>query len=137
MYFEDLTPYSYSEIDRDPNLFNVGWLDAKHSFPTGVVSENILSKVMNLCIHGVMRARGFHICNICPPPTKSDVQLLERAYFITTAQGDILLGSAQIRVKGKEEKIYAAPDLLYHYIKDHNYLPPDEFVEAVEQWEPN
>jgi hypothetical protein len=41
------------------------------------------------------------------------------------------LGSAEIRVPGSGGRIYAAPDLIYHYVEAHGYRPPDEFVEAV------
>ena len=27
--------------------------------------------------------------------------------------------------------IYAAPDLIYHYVKEHRYLPPTDFINAV------
>ena len=27
--------------------------------------------------------------------------------------------------------VYAAPELIAHYVEDHGYLPPPEFVEAV------
>ena len=28
-------------------------------------------------------------------------------------------------------RIYAAPNLIYHYVAVHHYSPPEEFVEAV------
>jgi hypothetical protein len=31
--------------------------------------------------------------------------------------------------------IYAGPNLVYHYIVDHEYLPPDEFIDAVETFD--
>jgi len=43
----------------------------------------------------------------------------------------LFLGMAEIRVFAKSGKIYAAPNLIYHYVKDHSYAPPDPFVEAV------
>jgi hypothetical protein len=46
------------------------------------------------------------------------------------------LGSAEIRVPGANGRIYAAPDLIYHYMKDCNYLPPREFLEAIEALPP-
>ncbi len=42
------------------------------------------------------------------------------------------LGSAEIWVIANDGKIFACPDLILHYIVDHNYLPPEEFIEAVE-----
>ena len=41
------------------------------------------------------------------------------------------LGSAEMTVKGKDGKIYAAPNLIYHYMAAHDYDPPKEFVEAL------
>jgi hypothetical protein len=43
------------------------------------------------------------------------------------------LGSAEIRVFGKRGKIYAAPNMLYHYVTAHQYKPPDEFLHALKE----
>jgi hypothetical protein len=34
-------------------------------------------------------------------------------------------------VVGKNGKEYVAPDLIYHYVKDCGYLPPQEFLDAL------
>lgn len=34
-------------------------------------------------------------------------------------------------VKGTDETLYLAPSLIFHYITEHNYKPPQEFIEAV------
>jgi len=44
----------------------------------------------------------------------------------------MLLGSAGIRVPGKAGKTYGAPNLIYHYMKDRGYLPPQEFLDALD-----
>ncbi len=41
------------------------------------------------------------------------------------------LGSAQIRVFGDRGQIYAAPNMLFHYVTAHHYKPPDEFIQAL------
>jgi hypothetical protein len=47
-------------------------------------------------------------------------------------EGEVLkLGSAEIRVFGRSGVIYAAPNLIFHYVKDHAYRPPREFIDAV------
>jgi hypothetical protein len=38
--------------------------------------------------------------------------------------------NGEIRVAG-EQVVYAAPLLIIHYIEEHGYLPPAEFLEAV------
>jgi hypothetical protein len=43
----------------------------------------------------------------------------------------LYLGSAEIRVFGPRGKIYAAPNLLFHYVTAHHYKPPNEFVQAL------
>ncbi len=32
---------------------------------------------------------------------------------------------------GQDGTVYAAPDLIYHYVVAHHYRPPDEFIQAV------
>jgi hypothetical protein len=47
---------------------------------------------------------------------------------------NMLLGSAEIRVPGKALRTYSAPNLIYHYMKDCGYLPPQEFLDALDSW---
>ena len=41
------------------------------------------------------------------------------------------LGRAEIRVFGDRGKIYASPNMLFHYVTAHHYKPPDEFIQAL------
>ena len=43
----------------------------------------------------------------------------------------MLLGTSEVRVFGEDGNIFAAPTLIYHYMKDHHYRPPDQFIMAV------
>jgi hypothetical protein len=63
---------------------------------------------------------GYHQCPFCPAyPARERIN------------GELAsLGSAEIRVHGPTAE-YAAPNLIYHYVIAHEYLPPDEFIEAV------
>jgi hypothetical protein len=48
------------------------------------------------------------------------------------SEARILLGSAEVRVFDPEGKAaFAAPNLLYHYVAVHHYLPPAEFLAAI------
>jgi hypothetical protein len=42
-----------------------------------------------------------------------------------------IVGSAEIRVHAPSGAIYAAPDMIIHYVEKHGYRPPDHFVQAV------
>jgi hypothetical protein len=123
MYFQDLSPYTYLNREPDPNLLTVGWLDAEHEFPKGKVPESLLMKVLALCFNPINPTRGIH-----PSPF---VQNSPLGYPVEYKGKRMGLGSAEIRVLGNNGKTYAAPNLIYHYIKDCGYLPPQEFLDAL------
>lgn len=52
---------------------------------------------------------GFHVCEYC----KSD-----------TSSGDVT-------IRMKSGKIWQVPDMILHYVADHNYRPPHEFVNDI------
>nr|WP_146610439.1 MULTISPECIES: hypothetical protein [unclassified Streptomyces] len=43
----------------------------------------------------------------------------------------VALGSAEIHVFVESGECFASPDLIYHYVEKHGYLPPDDFVRAI------
>ncbi|HEY9059583.1 MAG TPA: hypothetical protein VIO64_03625 [Pseudobacteroides sp.] len=122
-YFEDLSNYSY--CCGIENSKNVGWLDVAHPFPKGKVSEDFINKLWVYLKVDLMIMRGFHVCNLCHDP--------HNGIFIASRNDESLkLGFAEIRVLSEDSNVvYAAPDLIYHYILDHSYKPPEEFVKAV------
>jgi len=123
MYIEDLSNYINLKGEVEPNTFAIGWLDDQHSFPKGMVPESALERILALCFCLVNQTRGFHQSPfIHPSPI---------GYSAEYRGKQIRLGSAEIRVQGKSGKVYAAPNLIYHYIKDCGYLPPQEFLDAL------
>lgn len=123
MYFQDLTPYTY--LNREPvsNVLAVGWLDAEHGFARGAVPGGVLERVLALCFKPVNPTRGFHQSPFIEPALLG--------YPVEYKGRKMFLGSAEIRVIGQQGKCYAAPNLIYHYIKDCGYLPPQEFLDAL------
>lgn len=110
-YFADLTPYAYFPAHAAGEI-NVGWLDTSYPFPTGVTSPDFRVHLTRLCATQMaMLTRGFHCCPFCP----------ER----------VANGSAEIRVVGPSGTIYAAPQLIGHYVEVHDYLPPEDFISGV------
>jgi hypothetical protein len=117
-FFEDLTPYTYLDPEEEqPGTVNIGWLDRWHPFPTGATSKSFRAKLEQLCQQRVKRTRGFYSCDYCKGRQKP-------------------ISSAEIRVAGKG-RVYAAPELVYHYIVAHAYKPPEEFIAAVLAWDAN
>jgi hypothetical protein len=101
----------------------VGWLDRGRSFNSGTADPDFLLRLKRFYTRRVRQTRGFHLCPFCN----------ERRFGVPIEIDgtELLLGSAEIEVKDTGGKVYVAPDLIYHYITDHQYLPPPEFVAAV------
>jgi hypothetical protein len=122
-YFPDLSPYAFRpfQVEVDPNLLNVGWLSRWRPFSEGSVDGDLLDTLLRLCRTPVNRTRGYHSCPFCGVrPMVMEIDSLQ-----------ITLGSAEIRIPGKGKTVYAAPNLICHYIAKHGYRPPQEFLEAV------
>lgn len=123
MYFRDLTPYSYIGRKERVSELNVGWLEKSYPHEMGHVEDDIVQKILILCFRPVHTTRGFHYCDLC---TGSRTRVRVKCGDLERA-----LGSAEIRVPGEEGVVYAAPNLVYHYITKHGYRPPVQFLDAV------
>jgi hypothetical protein len=122
-YFSDLSEYTYvhTAIDR-PAEMNIGWLGIGHNFEKQEPSKQLLDLTWKFCSVSVSPTRGIHQCEFC---SRGDWYICER-------NGQrLILGGAEIRVFSRNGATYAAPDLIYHYVLDHHYRPPDEFVQAM------
>lgn len=109
-YYADLTPYNYFAYTEKE--LNVGWLSKDHEFNKGDVPSGFIEK---LKVYGereyrIHQTKGFHGCDFC---------------------ADKHHGSNEIRIVGSDGIVYACPKLIIHYIEIHNYLPPQEFIDAV------
>ena len=125
-YFPDLTPYRYFPGEHILSLpcVNIGWLDVSEPFAVGNVPNQFCETLLKFCLpeHLVRKTRGWHQCNLgnCPYPVPPESRGNQTIYF----------ADAEIRVIGKT-MIFAGPSLIYHYVAVHNYLPPNEFIQAV------
>ena len=121
-YFRDLSPYRFTKTQFSPTVVNVGWLDARHPYSQRKADAQLVDKLLRLCkTNPVNRTRGWHHCPFC-----------SMYPVIMTIDGEeISLGSAEMRLACEGHVIFAAPDLVCHYIAAHEYRPPDEFMAAV------
>jgi hypothetical protein len=133
-YFKDLTHFEYfgSIHPYSDNYLNIGWLAKNYVFPTGSVSDKFLLNLEQLCKEPAQpRTLGLHYCELCPTP----LQIRQSGGVFSEEQERKLggkYGTGEIHVNGENGLIYAAPVLIYHYIKEHQYQPPMEFIKAVE-----
>lgn len=124
-FYNDLTFYDYHDsVDRNKAL-NIGWLGISTPFNTGSVSDEFVEKLWEYGKIKINMMRGYHSCDFCGLRQKTFPLLVKRG------AEEIKLGYAEIRVFGKNNKVYAAPNLVFHYITEHGYKPPDEFIQSV------
>lgn len=124
-YFPDLSEYAYlAGSERNARHRNIGWLGKGHRFPRGRVPDAALEKLWKLCLLPPHVTRGFHRCEFCRSPPFGGVAAVWKGR-------QWKLGSAEIRVEGTEGIVYFAPNLVLHYITEHQYLPPAEFLAAL------
>lgn len=121
-YIPDLSDYDYHPEFQRPGTKAVGWLDQGHDFQTALPSEVLLGVLWEFCKTSVAQMRGVHTCPFCQDPTANEVQRGGKC---------LLLGTSEIRVFSRDGNVYAAPTLMYHYVADHHYRPPAEFVNAL------
>jgi len=123
-YFEDLSEYSYFARYHRRGTKNVGWLGQGYAFPKDVPSEEMLDLLWSFCSISVVQTRGIHQCELCESP---------RTVYAIRNGTRFKLGSAEIRVFGRLGDIYAAPNLIYHYVRSHQYQLPNEFLSALNE----
>ncbi|MEY9861793.1 dihydropteroate synthase [Catenulispora sp. GAS73] len=134
-YYPDLAPYEYlpETVPEGVELLTVGWLEPGHEFPTAaddldpVFWRNLVTLAAD---HLVAATRGVHGCRF-RHLFEADFQY--RAVYGTRV---LYLGNAEIRVVAADGRQLTAPSLVVHYIRDHAYQPPAEFVEAVTAMRP-
>ena len=111
MHIDDLSNEAY--FVHGARVRAIGWLEAGHPFPCGDVPADFMEALTAhvATAHQVCMFMGFHECSLCPA---------ERPH---AGLRNLLVPTADL--------LYVAPESIVHYIKDHGYRPPDEFMAAV------
>lgn len=135
-YYRDLTCHTYSDYTWAltggvPYIFiNIGWLDAAHPYTHGEMAprdkELLLDMLFEYCRYPVCLYQGSHDCHYCDyQDSKFDIiNVLKNRITVP-------LGNGSIMVQGRNNLVYVAPTMIYHYVAEHDYIPPDEFIRAV------
>lgn len=131
MYTADLEMYQFKTPFVLPNVRMVGWLDSHHSFNKGSVPKGFSDKLLQIIdtqtssfdLH-VNVIRGTHDCNFCNEEIWLNNHLERRLRRP--------LGMSELWVPNSGGW-FASPTLIYHYVERHEYLPPEDYVNAVLQ----
>jgi hypothetical protein len=125
-HFAELSPYEYY-----PGLIgglNVGWLTAEHPFKRGSVPLAFAHELRLLAQGKVENlTRGAHVCEFCQAP--ADVIQADPRYEEVWEM--FRSGNGELHVQSEFSIVYCAPLLIAHYVAEHQYQPPEPFVEAV------
>ena len=116
-FFADLTPHTYTERNPEDDVLNIGWLGDGNPFQTGDAPDAFIGILKRLCVYPIHLHRGFHVCEFCHGSWDDDKWPR--------------IGNGQIRVCSTNGVWYSAPTMVHHYVSAHQYLPPDEFIDAV------
>ncbi|WP_456154798.1 DUF7919 family protein [Wenjunlia vitaminophila] len=129
VHFADLSPYVFlsNTVPVGIVALNVGWLSSHRDFARGVVPEGFLDALADLCLWNRRAVtRGWHTCNFEHSEERS------KSPALCTSDGNRhRLGGAEVRVICRDGRWLVAPDMVLHYIVEHGYLPPEDFVEGV------
>ena len=121
MFYED----GFIQKDGLGNDLNyVGWLDVNVPFTKGEADEFFIGSLWDHCRTKVDVMRGFHQCEFC--------DAIQPSAPTAEYEGECLkLGYYEIRIFDGKGGIYACPSLIFHYVTEHDYLPPKSFIDAV------
>ncbi len=124
MFFQDLSSYSYCVRHPVVQVANIGWLEREQPFQTGAVDAMVCLLLEEY--YEALRAnkmRGIHGCSLCScESSEPSIQVKGKR---------VLLGASELWVPGVAGRVFAAPDLIIHYLQSHSYRPPTEFITAV------
>jgi hypothetical protein len=117
MHLDDLSHDTY--LGHCPYLKSIGWLGAGYEFVTGDPPANLVALLEeHLEDHWCCFAcAGSHSCEFCQ------------------AEGSEHRDARNFIVPAKDTA-YLAPGMILHYVQQHRYLPPSEFIEALRNCPP-
>lgn len=111
MFIPDLAPYpGFEKIKRMIPTRSIGWLSG--AYTKGLVPKDFLDKLSqvqkNSNLVRVLATAGFHPCEYCQDGSEHK----SSSHFFNTNG-------------------FIWPEMLAHYVRDHGYQPPEEFIRWV------
>lgn len=126
----NLHPIDFSKYDDTSlNVYNIGWLGKSSDHDINYSNLSLIDKLKCLLKRErVNLTRGITLCSLCSKG--------ENRIRVDIDGDSLLLGISEVWIpNGVQNKIFAAPDLIIHFIEKHNYRPPQEFIEAIESFD--
>jgi hypothetical protein len=134
-FFPDLSIYQTDDGLLLPEVINIGWLSSRVTFTTGNSSSEFTSKLIRLVKESAFsktkvvmgRWDGTFTCPLCE---------IDNWTIQTRIPG---IGNAELWIPSifKPGVYYASSTWICHYVLDHQYLPPDEYIQSVMLFDEN
>ena len=103
---------------EDYKFVAVGYLSIDEEFEKGEVSANFLTKLKVLWNEGTtLGSLGSHECEFC----------IDEGNYENRGKSS----SEKILVDRENKIKYCFPEMIFHYITEHKYLPPSDFIRFV------
>ncbi len=126
-FIPDLEPCDYFENELATNLIAVGWLEGSYPYPQRRIGDELFERLVEVMALSFWIApvawMGGHGCSLCPGGEREHETFLFRGRRFG-------MGAANLFLPG-EGALFVAPSLIIHYVRDHFYLPPKTFCEAL------
>ena len=123
-WIPDLSSYAF--IIHAPFVRAIGWLGRGQPFPTGAVPADFVARLTEIArradsselAYGFGRFMGYHTCDICPSQPRDNESAIRHSGLRNLA---VPFGPL----------LFVCPELVDHYVREHGYRPPPEFITAV------
>lgn len=162
MYYRDLSYYrdggDYGKIHVYPLVKNVGWLGKKLGYEKGDISSKQVQKLKEIIFldlknqenkrnrtyesNKAINIHCMHIkdsafkCNLCIEEKEVEYEPLNLKYYTGTSY--MKAGLNEVCIPSiRTGEFYSFPTMLLHYITEHSYLPPKEFLNALDAFNLN
>ena len=133
MYFKDHTYYNYYVNKPLEMIINIGWLSNEHFYEMGETEPEFIEKLTEIIINDYFydykfnRIRCNSSCKLCKESILQPYVDKKR-----NALMDMPLGFCELLIPSQvNNQYYASPGLILHYIRDHYYKPPQEYIDSV------
>ena len=105
----------YGHPIEDYKFVAVGYLSIDEEFKKGVVSQRFINKLRQVWNEGsILGSLGHHDCEFC----------IDEGNY----EGRVTSSSEKVLIDRKNNIKYIFPEMIFHYIEKHNYLPPEDFI---------
>ncbi len=162
MFYKDLSYYRDGDeediVDVFSSVKNIGWLGNESEHSKGVVSEELIQKLREIIfldlkndedkkagnyekensinVHCMLVRGSPYSCPFCVDHpvieyTPTGLSLYQGSSSMKAGVNEICIPSL------KDGEFYSFPTLLLHYITEHGYCPPQEFLDALEAFDLN